>query len=93
MHVNKEVVSSVIAAFKEKFSKIVVMRGDKYNLLGMHLKFYWNMIVEINIFKYICDALKDFEEELKSVITPARNNLFNVDIQSKLLLPKKKKRF
>ena len=77
-HKDPAVVDEMLKMINKKFGKLVVSRGNEYDLLGMKIKIdRENKKVIIDMCEQINEALEMFEEGVDDrVVTPANKNLF-----------------
>ena len=82
-HVDKEVVSQIIQDLEKKFGKMSVTRGCKHKLLGMNLNFKSNRTVTIQMKDYLRESIDESGLNIThEAATPAKGNLFDVEINS-----------
>ena len=80
LHEDINVVKDVILELKEKIGKMTVNFRPNYDFLRIKLRFLENRTLEVDIRKYLEDAVKDFSKDrLKLAKTPAKLDLFNVN--------------
>jgi hypothetical protein len=86
-HRDPEVVTMILEEVKKHFGELVISRGNKHNLLGMHVEMNRNnKTVEIEMKDQLQEAIDTFGEEVdKSVVTPALKNLFVINSEAKKL--------
>jgi hypothetical protein len=80
-HKDPEVVSMILDEIKKHFGELVISRGNKHDLLGMHMEMNRsNRTVEIEMKDQLQEAIDMFGEDVdKTVVTPALKNLFDVN--------------
>jgi hypothetical protein len=71
----------------KKIGDLVISRGNKHDLVGMHIEMNRkNKMVEIEMKDQLQEAIDMFGEEVdKSVVTPALRNLFVINSKAKEL--------
>jgi hypothetical protein len=93
-HMDKNVVTEVIKKIARSFGEMTVTRGKEHVFLGMDITFHDNGTASIKMKDYIKEAMDDFGEDInKSVSTPAKRNLFEIDHESCLLTNKDSETF
>lgn len=86
LHVDMNVVTSVINKIEERFGKMTVTRGKEHVFLGMNIKCCNNGTTEIRMKDYLEEALNKFGEEIsKTAVTLTTRILFEVTKTSKLI--------
>jgi hypothetical protein len=80
-HVDKDVVTKILDDVKDHFGELVLSRGDKHTLLGMHITMNREKKqVEIEMVDQLKEAIKLFGEEVDDRVTsPATKSLFLVN--------------
>jgi hypothetical protein len=80
-HKDPEVVTMILNEIKKHFGELVISRGNKHDLLGMHVEMNRsNKTVEIEMKDQLQEAIDMFGEDVdKTVVTPALKNLFDVN--------------
>jgi hypothetical protein len=80
-HISKDVVTEILEKVKEHFGELVISRGDKHTLLGMHITMNRKKKqVEIEMIDQLKEAITLFGEEVDDRVTsPAAKNLFQVN--------------
>jgi hypothetical protein len=85
-HVIPDVVTSVINAIEQKFGKMTVTRGNEHVFLGMHIKYTNNGTAVITMRSYLQEAIDESGLEItRKAATPAKKDLFEIDINSPAL--------
>ena len=85
-HVNPTVVTSIIERIEERFGKMTVTRGDEHVFLGMNFVFDGNGKVRIAMKDYLSEAIEECGMKIeRTVATPAKKDLFDVDDTAKPL--------
>jgi hypothetical protein len=85
-HMSENVVTSVIDHIKKHFGDLVISRGKEHKFLGMNITFNDNGSLEIEMKKYIEEAIESFGEDVsKNVASAATKMLFEVDASTKVL--------
>ena len=96
-HVDPEVVTSVIKLLEVEFAKdapLTIMRGKVHEYLGMTLDYNINGKVQVKMFDYIENMLKELPEDMDGEsATPAANHLFEVNADNPEVLSKEKADF
>ena len=96
-HVNPKVVDWVIMKLEEQFGKMKVKRGKLHTFVGMDIEMKGNKTVEISMKDYIrenFDVFELFEDKInKEATSAAKNNLFKLTKESKLLFKDKNEGF
>ena len=79
-HLDREVVTEVIELLTAKYGKLQVNRGKVHDYLGMKLDFTQSGSVKIVMEDYVEKIISEAGEEFKgNAVTPAKNNLFNIN--------------
>jgi hypothetical protein len=79
-HVSSTVVDKIIDDIESRFGKMVVTRGKRHTFLGMVFEFRDDRTVQISMSDYLRDATETSGLNItKSVSTPAKKTLFDVD--------------
>jgi len=81
----QEVVENVFDMLQAKFGKMKINYSDKYNFLGMDIKYLKDGNFEIGMESYLQDTIDKFGEEPLAASTPARSDLFIVNEDSPLV--------
>jgi hypothetical protein len=86
-HKDPEVVTMILDEIKKHFGELVISRGNKHDLLGMHVEMNRkNKTVEIQMKDQLQEAIDMFGEEVdRTVVTLALKNLFEVNEDAKEL--------
>ena len=94
-HADTDVVTEILDEISEHFGELVVSRGDKHDLLGMHIEIdRKNRKIWIDIIDQLEEALEMFGEVVdNNVVTPAYKDLMTIDIESPQLSDAKRERF
>ena len=96
-HVDPDEVTKIITKLSEEFgavSPLTVNRGKIHDYLGMVLDFSEVGVVSVSMQKYIEDILAEMPEKMSGTApTPAANHLFNVSLESPLLVPSEQEFF
>jgi len=93
-HVNCNVVTDIINLLELEFGKMSVTRGKEHTFLGMVVTYNDNRTASINMKGYLQEAIAEFGEDCtKHATTPAKKDLFNVDINLPGLGEAQKTRF
>jgi len=80
-HVNRDVVTDVINLLELEFGKMSVTRGKEHVFLGMTVTYNANRTASISMKSYLQEAILEFGEDCtKRATTPAKKDLFEVDI-------------
>ena len=85
-HKDSKVVSKVIEEVTEKFGKLTIQRGNKFDLLGMDIEIK-NRKVHVSMKNHLRSAIDDYERVLgsdvsdRSGVTPAKNNLYDSSVE------------
>lgn len=78
-----KVVDKVIEIMEQEFGKIFVKRGNEHDFLGIKITYTKDGLVKYDMKEYLLKALELFsDKDLKQVTTPARNDLFELDVKS-----------
>jgi hypothetical protein len=79
-HVSSTIVDRIIDDIEARFGKMVVTRGKRHTFLGMVFEFRDNRTVQISMSDYLRDAMETLGLNItKSVSTPAKKALFDID--------------
>jgi hypothetical protein len=70
-HMSEDVITEVIDKIKEHFGDLVVSRGKQHTFLGMNIKFNSNGSLEIEMRKYIEEAIELFGEDVSGRVSSA----------------------
>jgi len=93
-HVNCNVVSDIINLLELEFGKMSVTRGKEHTFLRMVVTYNDNRTASISMKGYLQEAISEFGEDCtKRAATPAKKDLFNVDINLPRLGEAQKARF
>ena len=85
-HMSENVVTSIVGRIKKHFGDLVISRGKEHTFLGMNIKFNDNGSLQIEMKKYIEEAIESFGEDVsKNVASAATKMLFEVDASTKVL--------
>ena len=85
-HENEKVVTQVITKIEAKFGKMTVTRGKVHVFLGMNITFHDDGTVSVKMKDYILEAIADFRDDIiRNATTPAKKNLFNIDMEGEPL--------
>jgi len=97
LHVDPDVVSSVIKQIEKKFGKMRVTRGKKHVFLGMNITFNGNGTFSVLMKEYLDESIDNFEKIdgiiVSTTTTPANKVMFAVNADSKILSVGIKPRF
>ena len=89
LHVDPNVVSSVIKTLENKYGEMSVTRGSKHTYVGINFDFKSDGTVDIEMQDYLKECVQEFPEDIdKSVTTPAALHLFEVNNETKKLCDK-----
>jgi Reverse transcriptase (RNA-dependent DNA polymerase) len=93
-HADPGVVTDVIKQIEKEFGKeapLTIMRGKTHDYLGMTLDYSIDGKVQIKMFDYIDNMLKELPADMDGEsATPAPNHLFEVNSENQVLLGKEK---
>jgi hypothetical protein len=79
-HVNPQVVTEFIERIEARFGKMTVTRGKDHTFLGMSVTFAGDGKVQITMKDYLTEAIDESGMNIdRSVATPAKKDLFDVD--------------
>ena len=93
-HIDPAVVTSIIKLLENSFDKMTITRGRNHTFLGLDITFTDQGTAEINMRKYLQDAIVNSEFGImKTVTTPAKPNLFVANESSPKLSPRNADRF
>ena len=92
-HKDPKVADKVIKMIENEFGKMVVKCRQEYDFLGIKIKYNNNGIVTFDMKEYLMKAIGMFDEELASVTTPAKNDLFEYKKDSLLVNEERRKKF
>ena len=90
-HMNKDAVTGVIEIMKGYFGELIVMRGETYNFLSMHVKIIKNKSIEIEMKEQLREAITrtetiEGEYVIKNVTSPAQKHLRDTNDKCKKLM-------
>jgi hypothetical protein len=89
-HMSEDVVTDVINKIKEHFGDLVVSRGKEHTFLGMNITFRDDGSLQIEMKKYIEEAIESFGEDVSTnVSSAATKKLFGHDASAEVLDPKR----
>ena len=93
-HVDKKVVSNVIAEIEKHFGKMDITYGKEHEYLGMKVKITDDKKVLIDMTDQVKEVIEFFGEELSGTVsTPANRNLLNIDTNSPKIDKKRQEMF
>lgn len=93
-HMSPAVVTKIIKYIESKFGKLTVTRGQEHVFLGMHIKFLENRNMEVLMKDYLKESIDEFLDDIvKSSVTPAAKNLFDVNDDDERLSTKRSDNF
>jgi len=79
-HMSPAVVTKIIEYIESKFGKLTVTRGKEHVFLGINIKFLEDRNMELLMKDYLKEAIDEFLDDIvKSSVTPAAKNLFDVN--------------
>ena len=95
-HNDQSVVDEIIKKINDRFGGLITTNGKEHTYLGMKIKYNDDRTVSINMSEYIEETIDVFSEVSKispGATTPAKQNLFDVDEDSKRLDTKRSNLF
>jgi hypothetical protein len=81
-HMERDVVSDIIATIEKKYGKMTVTHGAKHMYVGMDIEFTGDGEVNILMINYLKESIEAFPEDCTTtskVNTPAASHLFEVN--------------
>jgi hypothetical protein len=85
-HVSQQVVTELVERIEARFGKMTVTRGKEHTFLGMGITYTDDGKVQITMKDYLTEAIDESGMSIeRTVATPAKKDLFDVDDMATLL--------
>jgi hypothetical protein len=85
-HKDPDVVSDVINRIEERFGKMTVTRGRNHLFLGMRFLYNEDGTISVSMRTYLEESIQESNlDVVKTAATPARKDLFDIDVESEKL--------
>ena len=79
----RDLIHNLNQAFKTNFKELIIHKGKVHDYLGINIDYTRKDYVKFTMYNFIEDVLKEAVEDMNSTaVTPASNNMFEIDNKS-----------